>query len=469
MADKETVFELVIGAGKPGDYFVALTRSPVGTACGTCILDPTDVALQADMQRLQSDNTNEQFLRDFGRRLFVSIFHDQVLAHFQSSLQSTQSGLSIHLRFDVPELAALPWELLYDPVKDSFLSISPLTSISRRLTDVGAVAVNLALPLKILLVLSGPKDLPGLDFDGEEKKIQAKLEKIINSGQVELQILKQATPNNIRQAMGDFCPHIFHYIGHGDFDKQNQTAQIVLEDEKSFALFMDERRFREFFNGQTQTRLVVLNACESGSTGSAHALSGLAPRLLQRDVPAVVAMQYHISDKSALIFSSDFYRSLVSGNRVDVAVAEGRRALYQDAGSDYIDWATPVLFLGSPAEKLFPTIPAIKQPQNGELSAELFEKIRDALSVCGPFQSDQQIRAIFIHPSLNPYRNQLPQASSVSARVEAIIGFLLDVEGPALLATLLRVLGTRWDPATACYHRLINLAKMIESSHNIAK
>ena len=65
-------------------------------------------------------------------------------------------------------------------------------------------------------------------------------------------------------------------------------------------------------------------------------------------MPAVVAMQFPISDKAAIAFSETFYQRIAKGDPVDVAMAEGRKKLWH-----LEEWATPVLFLRSKDGVLF--------------------------------------------------------------------------------------------------------------------
>jgi hypothetical protein len=64
-------------------------------------------------------------------------------------------------------------------------------------------------------------------------------------------------------------------------------------------------------------------------------------------------MQYPIPDQVSLSFAREFYRALAAYYPVDAAVSEGRRAVYQDFGSDRPDWGTPVIFMRSPDGVLF--------------------------------------------------------------------------------------------------------------------
>ncbi|MGO9901280.1 MAG: CHAT domain-containing protein [Solirubrobacteraceae bacterium] len=70
--------------------------------------------------------------------------------------------------------------------------------------------------------------------------------------------------------------------------------------------------------------LAVLNACETAQTSSQDPLAGIATSLMEYHVPAVVAMQFAITDERALIFADEFYRALADGLR---------RRCHRDPGS----------------------------------------------------------------------------------------------------------------------------------------
>ena len=91
-------------------------------------------------------------------------------------------------------------------------------------------------------------------------------------------------------------------------------------------------------------RLVLLNACEGARGGSQDIFSSTASILVRRGIPAVVAMQYPITDRVAVEFAGSFYESLADGLPVDAAVAEARKAV-SIAVTDTVEWGTPVLFM----------------------------------------------------------------------------------------------------------------------------
>ncbi len=60
-------------------------------------------------------------------------------------------------------------------------------------------------------------------------------------------------------------------------------------------------------------RLAVLNACDSGQTDDGRAFVGLAPQLVAAGIPAVVAMQFPITDKAAATVRAGVLQAAVRG------------------------------------------------------------------------------------------------------------------------------------------------------------
>ena len=99
-------------------------------------------------------------------------------------------------------------------------------------------------------------------------------------------------------------------------------------------------------------RLVLLNACEGAQGGQVDIYSSAAATLVRRGVPAVVAMQYEITDRAAIEFAEQFYDAVADGLPVDTAVAEARKSV-SFAINNTLEWGIPVLFMQAPDGVLF--------------------------------------------------------------------------------------------------------------------
>jgi hypothetical protein len=74
--------------------------------------------------------------------------------------------------------------------------------------------------------------------------------------------------------------------------------------------------------------------------------------LVRRGTPAVVAMQYEITDVAAVELSRAFYSSLAEGLAVDAALSEARKAVALSLPGT-LEWGTPVLYLRAPDSRIF--------------------------------------------------------------------------------------------------------------------
>jgi CHAT domain-containing protein len=91
-------------------------------------------------------------------------------------------------------------------------------------------------------------------------------------------------------------------------------------------------------------RLVFLNSCEGARGSPRDAFSSTAATLVRSGIPAVVAMQYEITDRAAIEFSRSFYDAVADRLPIDAAVAEARTAVKMGSA---LEWGTPVLYLRS--------------------------------------------------------------------------------------------------------------------------
>ena len=99
-----------------------------------------------------------------------------------------------------------------------------------------------------------------------------------------------------------------------------------------------------------QPRLVYLSTCHSATAASDTGLGGLAPKLVQIGVPAVVAMQGRMPVRVAQRVAHSFYASLVEHGFVDRAMNQVRAALLS---ADIPNVADPVLYTRLPSGRLW--------------------------------------------------------------------------------------------------------------------
>ncbi|NJL93851.1 MAG: CHAT domain-containing protein [Anaerolineae bacterium] len=221
--------------------------------------------------RQPKNTTPEAVARQFGEALFRAVFQQDVLAAYQSAYRAADArNVGLRVRLDLNRagpLATLPWEFLRDPDSD-YLALSrstPLVRYTKRFVSFSRVSHSL--PLRILVMISAPKDLPPVDEARERANLEQATARLRERGLVEIEYLEDASLRTLQRVFRERDFHVFHYIGHGHFDIQNGVGALALEDpytHENAVLVRGEALARELHE-ERGIRLVVLNACEGAA------------------------------------------------------------------------------------------------------------------------------------------------------------------------------------------------------------
>lgn len=354
-------FELNIEALPDSRIRVTVVNSPVGSVAleATNPFAPEDIAriislLDGSLRLARAEAARAA--RAFGEKLFNAIFTGQVYAAYLASRNEAGArGLRIKLGLDnAGEMEDWPWELLRDPAND-YLVLSrqtPLVRFPRLLTVRPVIAISL--PLRVLVLISSPTDQEALDVEGEWRDLLEATADLRARGLLEIERVDNAQLTTLqRKLRAGVSYQVFHYIGHAAFDDRTQTGMLAFEDPRTRETMpvSGESLAREL-SEENSIRLVVLNACQGARKSRTDPYAGIASSIVARGVPAVVAMQFPISDPASRAFSQEFYRALSEGYPIEAATAEARRAISNTLNN--LEWATPVLYFRAPSGILFP-------------------------------------------------------------------------------------------------------------------
>lgn len=360
-------FTLRIGPLVGGEYPLEVVTSPAGSGRSSFRPAVPLGDLKAMQRSLLSGDRQEGVrtaaLSDvagspeqLGEILFKALFHGTSLSLFDRSLGlalGQNRGLRLRLHIDPEDasllgLASLAWEYLYRVETREFLSQSRYTPVVRCL-DVQRDYRPGAMPpgLRVLVILSQPAGLPALDLPRERAMISAGW---AEAGGVEVDFLEGPTRPALHEHLKKHTYHVLHYAGHGGFDRASGMGGLWLSDAAGQASLLSGSQLRVLLHDAPRVRLVFLNGCEtammSEETGR-DPFAGVAAALVMAGVPAVLAMQFAISDRAALAFSKTLYARLARGCPIDEATAEGRQAVMME-DPDTIEWGAPVLHLRAP-------------------------------------------------------------------------------------------------------------------------
>ncbi len=361
-----TTFEnFTITFGSPRDaVYPVLVRSPAGPAEGSFAIPTTlrepeggglatsrllrsarpdthDHAAHRKAEPVPAEGDTIEQTEDVGRALFDALLTGSIRSRYDECLGRARDRvrLRVQLQLDLDNplmapLAHLPWELLHHFEKRMRVARSETTTLTRYLgiprpTDWKPVAGK----IHVLLVLANPHR--DLNLTAERDRIERSIRGA--RGRLRLTVLEGATFEALKDQLSKEPVHVLHFMGHGDFD--GSDGVLVFEPGARDTGRVSGTALGQVLEGR-ELRLVVLNACRTAEVARREvrdAYAGVAPALVARGVPAVVAMQVPITDQGAVTFADRLYAGLAHGRSLEESVSDGRR----DIGDE---WAVPVLF-----------------------------------------------------------------------------------------------------------------------------
>lgn len=384
--------DLTITIAKRQDsaYPVLFVAEGIGRA--SAVLPLPDVGLKArlaEAARVPLPSHIEDALCAAGEALFRWLMPHDLETHLRIAWDRAARigrGLRLRLSIDPPEIASFPWELLRDPVRDHCFAMAISTLLVRYLDQTGhfggLVDAQARLPINLLLVAPTTS---ALNQDAECSAIMeatSPLEGALKIWLADGPVTRAGLADRLLAGRYD----ILHFSGHGGF--ADGQGHIALSDARGNPDWVDGQTLSWLVGNHTSLKLVVLNGCRTGLVSDGLAFRGLAPQLVRRGIPAVVAMQYPLSDEIAGTFARDFYRQLCTGEnvgQVDLAVTHARNMLGVLYPGDR-GWAAPVLYTHALEGTIFerPQVSAGRMsstsPVRGDRTADLVRSLQTSMA-----------------------------------------------------------------------------------------
>lgn len=263
------------------------------------------------------------------------------------------------------EVLNLPWGMALDPVSGRMLSEVPQVFISKNVITKEkepALPGPAGGPLKILVMISSPKDVVQegrLHYEEEERQVLRAFEPLFQAGEVQVDFTDNGSLQALRSKVELNNYHILHFSGHGDFDEKKGQGILQLEDPVSLkSKTVDALSFAEALLKPGHTiPLVVLSSCRTAKARYEKGAAGITGTLLQKGIPAVVAMGLSIRDRYATFFAGHFYGELAKKKTMEEAFAEACRFTRELEAKDIreahqnlepLQWLIPHLYLRGP-------------------------------------------------------------------------------------------------------------------------
>ena len=323
------------------------------------------ISLKGDGERtyLESDNTRyadfsvpfsreevENVLSDFsskrmqtdprawlGSTLFSALFSGELgrkLWERMAEVESQNRALRLRIISNLERTQHLPWELLFDPSRGDFMSLSGRVALVRTRPENFDPATELE-PLTRLRILAVVADPTGLMET--EKDLDALKQIVAIDPRVELEVLHEATPKALEARLDGGPFDVFHFAGTGEVlpvvSKKGGVRQALRFMGPVSNSLVDRQELGQML-GKAGVRLAVLNACHTDWIA----------RSLSKYIPAAIGFREEVTVRSCLTAADSLYRAVLASTPLELAVTAARQAVDRaQPGSG--DWCKLVFYL----------------------------------------------------------------------------------------------------------------------------
>ena len=424
-------FDLLVERAASG-FLARVLDSPGGTGAVAFNLPFSNLEIENFLLRVgrrrpavrRGESSELLAAKTFGAALFKAVFSGEVASCFRNSLGAVRklgSGLRIRLRLSDGPLTDLPWEYLYNPAVNRFLALSNQTPLVRYL-DLPEPILPIAVttPIRALVMISSPADYPALDVHAEWRRLNASLAARVASSHLAIDRLDDATLTVLQRQLRKERFHIFHFIGHAEFDEQAQEGVLILKDEHGRGHRVGSQYLGMLLHDQPSLRVAILNACEGARTSTHDPFAGSAQTLVQQGIPAVIAMQFEIADDVAGTFAQEFYGALSDGYPIDAALTEARKAIFA-AGHD-VEWGTPVLYSRAPDGRIFEVEqrPGQRSSETAAATPGVAVLIRDAGVALAHGRYQDALKHLRLAATIDPHAANLEELIDTAEQQRAV-------------------------------------------------
>lgn len=309
---------------------------------------------------------------DLGARMWFNLPPDlrQTILH-----ASVNNPLRVAIASHANGLDDIPWEWLNDGNNQSLAAMDSVRFMRLVPTLYASPPVTVELPIRVLIVLTNPKDERLLQSNVEIKAITQGL---YNTPEYQVKIALEPRVEPLRREM-EWEPHIIHYVGHAGIS--GNMGCLIIHSDQDGTRWLPAAEAARFI--PSSVRLICLSTCVTVENYQIGGLNKFAHVPADVTLPTTIVNQYSITENTATNFWSRFYPALIryDGNVVE-AFHESRMAIKADE-TITCDWASFSLVVrdgvGHPL-KLGKSARNIKNRFNAEIQAQLSARLANNLA-----------------------------------------------------------------------------------------
>lgn len=346
-------FDLAIYHNEDGN-FVRVVASPAGDAVEFFEQPLLPREIEAFRRAIAALDTgddallesNVQLVQDLGRRLFMALFPRNIGELWRVSSRmayEARSQLRLRLRFTgLPQVAMLPWEFIYDPLRNEFPALSlhsPLIRYADLMHHIPPLKVTL--PLRMLVVIAAPAGYPAVQKESIWHNLVDSVDHLALDGRLRLEQLRKPTLLDLQRRLRTSECHLLHLVTYASYDHFTNDGVLILEDEAGRPRPVSGQHLGSLLRDHFSMRLVTVSSIDMQSATQPNPQLAAGQSLISRGVPAVIAIQSAFDAHSIGVFGQQFYSQIADFAPVDLALTETRRALETTSAS--AAWGLPAL------------------------------------------------------------------------------------------------------------------------------
>ena len=230
-----------------------------------------------------------------------------------------------------PVIDDFPWEWLDDGIDQPF-ALRAQTRVSRSIPIRLAIPpMRVERPLRVLLVLTNPKDERLLNASKEIYAIRPRLDE----SPYDLKILEEPRWEALLSTLQE-SPHIVHYIGHAGVERGE--GNLILHDWESRTQWIAGSELAQAL--PPSVRLLCLSTCFTVRNYQILGLPRLAHAPGTTRLPTTVVNRYAVEEEAVSSFWREFYESLARNmGNVNEAFHDAQRAVSAQPSAP-ADWGS---------------------------------------------------------------------------------------------------------------------------------
>jgi hypothetical protein len=228
----------------------------------------------------------------------------------------------------------LPWELLTDGAGTPFCLRDELRVVRSVPVRIKPPALTVRPPIKVLLVLTNPKDERLLNPFAEVEAIAPRL----RQPPFQLELLEEPTLQALTDRLQQYSPHILHYVGHSGVS--SGEGNLILHNSGGGSEWLCASDVARLL--PIHTRLLCLSTCFTAPNYDPSGLPRFANAPASVGLPTTVVNRFGVSSSGASVqaFWAAFYEAFAQTlGDVNEAIHVGRKAA-RASESNVADWAS---------------------------------------------------------------------------------------------------------------------------------